>query len=98
LNYVGSMNSETIIDEDVETSIANPTQAFAFYSLNIRVSDLNISKQGILNNQKGFYFNTKISNLLNTKFFYPTTSYSDWAVNGVLGRGRSFLFTLGYKF
>jgi hypothetical protein len=31
--------------------------------LNIRVSDLNISKQGILNNQKGFYFNTKISNL-----------------------------------
>lgn len=66
--------------------------------LNIRVSDLNISKQGILNNQKGFYFNTKISNLLNTKFFYPTTSYSDWAVNGVLGRGRSFLFTLGYKF
>lgn len=45
--------------------------------LNIRVSDLNISKQGILNNQKGFYFNTKISNLLNTKFFYPTTSYSD---------------------
>ena len=98
MNYVGSMNSETIIDEDVETSIANPTQAFAFYSLNIRVSDLNISKQGILNNQKGFYFNTKISNLLNTKFFYPTTSYSDWAVNGVLGRGRSFLFTLGYKF
>jgi hypothetical protein len=66
--------------------------------LNIRVSDLNISKQVILNNQKGFYFNTKISNLLNTKFFYPTTSYSDWAVNGVLGRGRSFLFTLGYKF
>ena len=55
-------------------------------------------KQGILNNQKGFYCNTKISNLLNTKFFYPTTSYSDWAVNGVLGRGRSFLFTLGYKF
>ena len=56
MNYVGSMNSETIIDEDVETSIANPTQAFAFYSLNIRVSDLNISKQGILNNQKGFFY------------------------------------------
>ena len=99
MNYVGSMNSETIIDEDVETSIANPSKGFAFYSLNLRVSDLNIFKRGnSINNQKGFYFNTKISNLLDTKFFYPSTSYSDWAVNGVLGRGRSFLFTLGYKF
>ena len=92
------MNAETIIDEDVETSIANPTEGFAFYSLNFRVSDIGITKLGVGDNQNGFYFNTKISNVLNTKFFYPTTSYSDWAVNGVVGRGRSFLFTLGYSF
>ena len=98
VNYVGAMNAETIIDEDVETSIANPTEGFAFYSLNFRVSDIGITKLGVGDNQNGFYFNTKISNVLNTKFFYPTTSYSDWAVNGVLGRGRSFLFTLGYSF
>lgn len=99
VNYVGSMHSQTIIDEDVETSIANPTEGFAFYSLNIRLSDLNISKQDVVtNNQKGFYLNTKISNIFNTKFFYPTTRYSDWAVNGVLGRMRTLLFTLGYRF
>lgn len=88
-----------IIEEDVDASIANPSKGFAFYSLNLRVSDLNIFKRGnSTNNQKGFYVKTKISNFLDTKFFYSSTSYSDWAVNGVLGRGRSFLFTLGYNF
>ena len=66
-------------------------------------SMLGVSRQTIISIERYRYkpsleLGLKISNLLDTKFFYPSTSYSDWAVNGVLGRGRSFLFTLGYEF
>jgi len=46
----------------------------------------------------GFFFNLKVSNLLDTEFRYPTTSEVLWADKGYLGPGRAFLISLGREF
>lgn len=40
----------------------------------------------------------KIVNILDEQIRYPTTMSNAWANKGTLGFGRSFIFTLGYKF
>ena len=45
----------------------------------------------------GIYFNTKFSNLFNTDVYYPTTTSNPMFDLGTMGRGRTFLITLGYK-
>ena len=46
----------------------------------------------------GLFLNVRGSNLLNREIFYPTTSNNTWADLGTIGRGTTFLVTLGYKF
>jgi outer membrane receptor protein involved in Fe transport len=47
----------------------------------------------------GLYLNIRGSNLLDQEIRYPTTSNnSNFATKGTIGRGLSFLLTLGYRF
>jgi hypothetical protein len=47
----------------------------------------------------GFFINIRGSNLLNQKIRYPATSNNTgYAYRGTIGRGLTFLITLGYYF
>jgi outer membrane receptor protein involved in Fe transport len=47
----------------------------------------------------GMFLNLRGSNLLDQKVYYPTTSNNNlFAAKGTVGRGISFLLTLGWKF
>ncbi|MGD2090245.1 MAG: TonB-dependent receptor [Candidatus Aminicenantes bacterium] len=47
----------------------------------------------------GMFLNIKGSNLMDEEIHYPTTSNnSGFAALGTIGRGRTFLFTVGYRF
>ncbi|MCP4215287.1 MAG: hypothetical protein GY765_11560 [bacterium] len=49
--------------------------------------------------KKGYYLNIRCSNLLDTKYMYPTsTNNSLWADKGTPGHLRSLLVTLGKEF
>ncbi|MCP5101953.1 MAG: TonB-dependent receptor [bacterium] len=48
---------------------------------------------------KGFFLNIRGSNILDEEIYYPTTSNNNlFVITGTLGRGLSFLVTLGWKF
>jgi outer membrane receptor protein involved in Fe transport len=47
----------------------------------------------------GMFLNLKVSNLLDEEIRYPATASNNlYATKGTIGRGRSFLLTLGWKF
>ena len=46
----------------------------------------------------GLFINFKISNLLDSEVRYPTTTEVNWADKGYLGRGRTFLVSIGREF
>jgi len=46
----------------------------------------------------GLILEFKANNLLNSEIRYPSTTVSKWADKGVVGYGRTFLFSVGYKF
>jgi len=60
------------------------------------IFDVNLRITEIFNS--GFFSNAKICNILNTEIRYPTTTSNTWIDKGSLGKGRTFLFTVGYKF
>jgi outer membrane receptor protein involved in Fe transport len=80
------------------------------FSLNIRLENLELLgvrfdekfgekvEERLDDNFDGLYINLRISNVFGNKYFYPTGAVNTWADEGILGRGRQFLFTLGYKF
>lgn len=45
----------------------------------------------------GFYFNARFSNLFNSDVYYPTTPSNPMFDLGTMGRGRTFMITLGCK-
>lgn len=56
----------------------------------------NISKENLF--FAGFYTNLRIYNALGIDYFFPTHEVQPWATKGFIGRGREFIFSLGYKF
>ncbi|MGD2090257.1 MAG: TonB-dependent receptor plug domain-containing protein [Candidatus Aminicenantes bacterium] len=47
---------------------------------------------------QGLFLNFRVNNLLDTEFLYPNVGDSSWADQGIIGRGRTFLVTMGYRF
>lgn len=45
----------------------------------------------------GIYFNARFSNLFNQDVYFPATTSNSTFDLGTMGRGRTFLFTFGYK-
>ncbi|MCP5107930.1 MAG: TonB-dependent receptor, partial [bacterium] len=86
-NYVGAM--ESYYDDTIGARLGDKVDSYFLLGANLRFRNLF---------GKGFYLNIRGSNLLDQEFFYPTTANNAWATKGFLGRGLSFLVTLGYKF
>jgi outer membrane receptor protein involved in Fe transport len=87
--YVDEM--EAFYDDtlDVPARIGEKVDSYFLLGANLRVRNLFGT---------GMYMNFRGSNLLDTDVFYPTTSNVTWANKGILAKGMSFLFTVGYKF
>jgi len=97
INYVGKMKSEySIGNENSGTGkyIGEDVNGYERVSANMRLSNIRIFKE----DKGGFYFNLKVSNLLNRTYYYPTHNTNRWADKGVLGRPRQFLLTIGHTF
>jgi outer membrane receptor protein involved in Fe transport len=89
-NYVGSM--ETYFDNTLAPPrrLGEKVDGRFLVGANVRVRRLFGT---------GLFLNLRVSNLLDEEFFYPATANSfQFAANGTLARGRSFLLTLGWKF
>lgn len=93
-NYADQM--ETYWDE----TIANPNGSFGnrigdkvaeYFVLgaNLRIDHLFV---------KELYLNIRCSNLLNAKIRYPTTTMNQWLDKGTLGKNRTILISMGWKF
>lgn len=74
--------------------IGEQTDDYFRFSTNFRLDNIRFFNE----ETGGFYFNLKISNLLNTRYRYPTYNTVTWATKGILGRGRQFLLSIGYNF
>jgi outer membrane receptor protein involved in Fe transport len=72
-----------------------PVDPYFVLSTNLRYENINFSRS---NDNKGMYIQLKLSNLLDQKVQYASTSVSAWADKGMLGFGRSFLLSAGYHF
>ncbi|MCX6583796.1 MAG: TonB-dependent receptor [Candidatus Aminicenantes bacterium] len=95
-NYVGPMGS--YYDVTMTDSQGNPTpkrlgrkvDGYFLLGANLRIKKLF---------KTGLYLDLRGSNLLDQKIYYPTTSNNYlFARKGTVGRGISFLLTLGWKF
>ena len=94
-NYVGKMFSQYDITPSVNDFLGDKYEnGYWRFSSNLRLSDIKFGDM----RQGGFYVNFKIANLSNKKYYYPTQSVSTWAGQGVLGRGRQIVGTIGFKF
>ncbi len=47
---------------------------------------------------KGLFLNFRVNNLFDTEYLFPNVGDSSWADQGIIGRGRTFLVTMGYRF
>jgi outer membrane receptor protein involved in Fe transport len=47
---------------------------------------------------QGLFLNFRVNNLFDTEYLFPNVGDSSWADLGIIGRGRTFLVTLGYRF
>lgn len=93
-NYVGAMETfwdESIINPDASAGnrIGDRVDGYFLLGANLRIE--NIFKKGI-------YLNIRCYNLLNEQIRYPTFTNNEWATNGTIGFGRTFLVSLGLKF
>jgi outer membrane receptor protein involved in Fe transport len=87
-NYVGEM--ESFYDENLGARLGQPVDGYFLLGANLRIRNLGGS---------GMFLNIRGSNLLDQEIFYPTTSNNNlYAANGTIGRGMSFIVTMGYKF
>jgi outer membrane receptor protein involved in Fe transport len=89
-NFVGEM--ETYYDETLTPPrrIGAPVDGYFLLGANLRIRNMFGT---------GLFLNLRGSNLLDQEVFYPTTSNnSNFATKGTVGRGISFLLTLGWKF
>lgn len=86
-NYVDEM--ETFWDASLGGRLGEKVDSYFLINANLRVRNLFGTKM---------FANFRASNLLDEEIRYPATSNNDWASLGTIGRGFSFLFTLGCKF
>jgi len=94
-NYVGPM--ESYYDDTLENPdgtrgrrLGDKVNGYFLLGVNLRFMDIFKTK---------FYINMRVSNLLDKEIRYPTTSNNaGFAQKGTIGRGRTFLLTLGYYF
>ena len=99
--FVGEMNADKSIDpiSGLEVNVGNSSDEYYILSANFRISGVRLlNTDDTSSKDGGLYFNSKVSNLLNTKYFYPTFNQATWAQNGILGKGRQLIFTIGYQF
>ena len=94
------MNADKSIDpiSGLEVNVGNSSDEYYILSANFRISGVRLLNTDTSSKDGGLYFNSKVSNLLNTKYFYPTFNQATWAQNGILGKGRQLIFTIGYQF
>jgi outer membrane cobalamin receptor len=86
--YVDKM--ESYYDDTIPGRLGEPVDAYFLLGANLRIRNLFGTKM---------FLNIRGSNLLNTEVYYPATSNNNlFAVNGTIGRGMSFIVTLGYRF
>lgn len=77
-------------DDTVPGRLGDKTDGYFLLGANLRVRKLLGTR---------LYLNLRISNLLDEEYHYPATpNNSLFARYGTVGRGRSFLLTLGWKF
>jgi outer membrane receptor protein involved in Fe transport len=89
-NYVDDMEAYYDISLSPPARLGERVDGYFVVGANLRIRDLFKS---------GMFVNLRFSNLLNEEIHYPTdTTSSLFAGKGTLGRGRSFLLTLGWKF
>jgi len=69
--------------------IGNTIEPQYIFDANLRISEL-------FNTE--IFFNLKVSNIFDTQIRYPTTTSNAWMDKGSLGKGRTVLFMVGYKF
>lgn len=85
-NYVGEMESFY----DGSARLGEPVDGYFLLGANLRIRNLF---------GKGFFLNFRGSNLLDQEVHYPATSNNSFfATKGTIGRGLTFLATLGWKF
>lgn len=99
--FVDEMNADKSIDpiSGLEVNVGNSSDEYYILSANFRISGVRLlNTDDTSSKDGGLYFNSKVSNLLNTKYFYPTFNQATWAQNGILGKGRQLIFTIGYQF
>jgi outer membrane receptor for ferrienterochelin and colicin len=95
-NYVGAMETfwdklkldpDGIIREGGR--IGEKVDGYFVLGANLRIEDVFL---------EGLFLNIRCSNLLAEEIRYPTFNINSWATSGTIGIGRTFLFSLGYKF
>lgn len=89
-NYVAQMRPGWNINTDPTKSnwYGEIVPSYTKLNYNIRVNNI----------WKSMYLAFNVSNILNTKIHYPTTQNSTWSDKGMLGFGRFYQLTIGYKF
>ncbi len=60
------------------------------------IVDANLRFNNLFN--QGLFLNLRVSNLFDTEYLFPTVGDASWADQGVIGRGRIFLVSMGYRF
>ncbi len=86
--YVDKM--ESYYDSTIPGRLGEPVDAYFLFGANLRIRNLFGTKM---------FLNIRGSNLLDREIRYPTTSFNNlFATDGTVGRGISFLATLGFRF
>lgn len=89
-NYVSDMEAYYDDTFDPPARIGEKVDSYFLLGANLRIRNLF---------GKGVFLNLRASNLLDEEIHYPTTTYSSsYADLGTIGRGMTFLATLGWKF
>ena len=86
-NYIDKIYASW--DPGTLNRLGETVDGYFLLGANIRVRDFLI---------QNLFLNMKTTNLLNTKYHYATSPNASWADKGILGNGREFLFTLGWRF
>jgi outer membrane cobalamin receptor len=89
-NYVGEMESYYDDTLTPPARLGAPVDGYFLLGANLRIRNLF---------EKGLFLNLRVSNVLNQEFYYPSTANSNVYINnGYLGKGVSFLATMGWRF
>lgn len=87
--YVDKMQAYWDDTIDPAAYLGNEVDSYFLMGANLRVRNMFGT---------GFYLNLRGSNLFDEEIRFPTTANNTWATAGTIGRGLSFLLTLGWKF